>query len=694
MSKPDQALRLLIIEKRLEQAEFLISHIRNGGIVVRPERADDFEQLEAMVEQSEVDMVLANPLDEEFPIADVCNAIKKLGKDLPVIAVVDQLSNDAAMEAINNGVADQALRDKPKHLQFIIRRQFKGLLNRRALRHFEADLRESERRCDALIESSRDPIAYIHDGMHIRANESYLQMFGYAGFDELEGMPILDLIDSAQQAQFKQIIKDFGKTRQCPPSILVTIHPENGNTTAIDFEMMPATYDGELCMQLVARPQLHDSKLTEQLRELKDRDGHTGLFNRKYFMNLLEEAVLEAGTGKSHQAVLLLEPDQIEQRVRSLGLNFADSMVVEFANRLSALVAEDGVCCHFRDHSLAVICNDSGFEKTHALTERLHKAFDNILLDIEDQSITFSACIAAVQITEQNASVPEILQTAGRLLQSMEGLGGNRFDVFDPSAGERADAELDKAWKERLVKAIKNDEFVLRYQPVINLLQEEEIESYELLIRLPSPDDSETVSPDHFMPIAQNHGLIADIDQWVVGQAISLLAERYQKGINTQFFVKISPDSLLDNALVDLISTALNANAVEGRRLVLQLPESKIITRLKDIQAFKKAVAPLGVRLGLSQFGTSVDSLKMLSHFDADLIKIDRSFVEDLDKNTANQAKIREFVQQARNLEKTTMAEFVSDANTVSFLFSAGVDWIQGNFLSPPLAQMNYDFNN
>jgi len=694
MSKPEQALRLLIIENRLEQAEFLISHIRNGGIVVRPERADDFEQLEAMVSQSDVDMVLANPQDPDFPIADVCNAIKKLGKDLPVIIVVDQLSNDAALEAISNGVADIALRDKPKHLQFIIRRQFKALINRRALRHFEADLRESERRCDALIESSRDPIAYIHDGMHIRANESYLQMFGYADFDELEGMPILDLIDAAQQAEFKQIIKDFGKTRQCPPSILVTIHPENGNTTAIDFEMMPATYDGEFCMQLVARPQLHDSKLTEQLRELKDRDAHTGLFNRKYFMTILEEAVLEAGSGKSHQAVLLLEPDQIEQRVRSLGLNFADSMVVEFANRLATLVGEDGICCHFRDHSLAVLCNDSGFEKTQALTERLHNAFDNVLLDIEDQSITFSVCIAAVQITEQNASVPEILNTAGRLLNSMEGLGGNRFDVFDPSAGERADAELDKAWKERLLKAIKNDEFVLRYQPVINLLQEEEIESYELLIRLPSPDDSESVSPDHFMPIAQNHGLIADIDQWVVGQAINLLAERYQKGINTQFFVKISPDSLLDNALIDLITTALKAQGVEGRRLVLQLPESKIITRLKDIQAFKKAMAPLGVRLGLSQFGTSVDSLKMLSHFDADIIKIDRSFVEDLDKNTANQAKIREFVQQARNLEKATMAEFVSDANTVSILFSAGVDWIQGNFLSPPLAQMNYDFNN
>ena len=326
------------------------------------------------------------------------------------------------------------------------------------------------------------------------------------------------------------------------------------------------------------------------------------------------------------------------------------------------------------------------------MPSRIHKAFDNILLDIENHSVSFSVSAAAVQITEQNASVSEILSTASRLLQSMEGLGGNRFDVFDPNAGDRADAALNNAWKERIIHALAHDEFVLRFQPVINLMQEEDIHSYELAIRLNSPE-GESVSPDQFLPIAQANNLIAEIDQWVVSQAINLLAERRQKGVNTQIFIKISPDSLQDSTLTDLISTALTANGVEGHRLILQLPESKVITRLKDIQIFKTAMKPLGVKLGLSQFGTSVDSLKMLSHIDADIIKIDRSFMEELDKNTANQAKIREFVRHARDNGKTTMAEFVSDASTVGILFSAGVDWVQGNFLSPPLTQMNYDFS-
>lgn len=691
MSKLEQALRLLIVEVQLEQAEFMISHIRNGGIAVRPERAEDDAQFDDIVANSRTDIVLvaANPV---LPLEQAVERIKRQGKDIPVIAVLEHLSDEAVLDALGKGAADAVIRGEPAHIRHVIRRQFLALLNRRSVRHFEADLRESERRCDALIESSRDPIAYIHDGMHIRANESYLQMFGYESFDELEGMPILDLIDAGQQAAFKQIVKDFAKTRQCPPSIRVGIHPADGSAAEVEFEMMPASYDGELCLQLVARPQLADSQLSEQLRELKDRDPNTMLFNRKYFMGQLETAVGRAGAGTGNQAVLLVEPNQFEQRTRNLDIGLVDQLMIEFAAKLTTLTAEDGVCFHLRDHTLAVLCPDSRFEDTVALCERIHAGFDNVLLEVGDSSIGFSVSVAGVQITEQNASVPEILNTANRLLQSMDGLGGNRFEVFDPAAGERADAELDKAWRERILKALAGGEFVLNYQPVINLTQESDIESYELLIRLPS-QEGEQIAPDHFLPIAQRHGLIDDIDRWVVGQAIALLAERQRRGIDTQIFVKISPESVQDISLAHLISAALRAHEVEGRRLILELPESQIITRLKDVQAFKAAIKPLGVRLSLTQFGTSVDSLKMLGHFDADMIKIDRSFIEDLDKNPQHQAKIREFVQHARDLDKATMAEFVSDAATVGLLFSAGVDWIQGNFLSPPLAQMNFDFN-
>ena len=122
------------------------------------------------------------------------------------------------------------------------------------------------------------------------------------------------------------------------------------------------------------------------------------------------------------------------------------------------------------------------------------------------------------------------------------------------------------------------------------------------------------------------------------------------------------------------------------------MPESKIYSYLRPLQAFQKIVGSFGCRLALEQFGTSLNSFQMLTHFDPQVLKIDRSFIVDLAKSAENQAKVKEFVASARQLNKITIAEFVSDASSMTVLFSIGVDLVQGNFLAPPMAAMNYEF--
>jgi EAL domain-containing protein (putative c-di-GMP-specific phosphodiesterase class I) len=194
------------------------------------------------------------------------------------------------------------------------------------------------------------------------------------------------------------------------------------------------------------------------------------------------------------------------------------------------------------------------------------------------------------------------------------------------------------------------------------------------------------------MPIAEEHGLLDDIDRWVIGRTIALLAERRKAGKNTTLYVKVTPTSLVEGDVHSFIGNQLKAHGVPGEHLVLQLPESKIYTHLKALQAFQKIVASFGCRLCLEQFGISLNSFQMLNHFDAGILKIDRSFIIDLAKNADNQKKVREIAEQARKLGKQTIAEFVSDAGSMTVLFSIGVDLVQGNFLAPPMPAMNYDF--
>jgi PAS domain-containing protein len=131
---------------------------------------------------------------KSITFADAMMAVNGSGKDIPVIASTGKLEEDRVIEAIVAGARDVVVRGRPEHLRKVVRNEFDVLEDRRSLRRIEAALNESERRCDSLIASSRDPIAYVVDGMHIRANEAYLEMFGYEEFDEIEGLPLLDMV--------------------------------------------------------------------------------------------------------------------------------------------------------------------------------------------------------------------------------------------------------------------------------------------------------------------------------------------------------------------------------------------------------------------------------------------------------------------------------------------------------------------
>jgi diguanylate cyclase (GGDEF)-like protein/PAS domain S-box-containing protein len=690
MAQQDAVIRLLLVEDQLEDAEQLISVLRNGGMAIRPQRPESAEELESLLTGQSIDLVLASLDAKYIPFATVAKAAEATGKDIPVLACAMTLDEKTVLGGIAIGARDVALRSKPEHIQFVVRNEFQSLLARRGLRHLEAALRETERRCDALIESSRDPIAYVHEGMHIRANAAYLEMFGFEDFDEIEGLSVLDLINPADADSFKQLIKRISKGEAPPKQLAIGAQRTDGSGFDAMMEFTPATYEGEPCLQIVFRQQTVDAEMVKELDTLRQRDPVTGLYNRQHFMTEIEAAVAGAADGKGAQSLLLLEPDNYEMRMNEIGLGLADDLLKQFAARLQTVLGDNTLCARFSDHTFAVLNTAHDYRTTMALAEKIRGAFDGHILEVGTQSVAMTVSIGGVQIGEKIASVPQVLAKSNQCLQSAEGVGGNRIEVFDPAARDRVEEERVQAWLQRLREALAEDQFVLNFQPLISL-KGDDVEHYEVLVRMKAPT-GEIVAPDTFMPIAEEHGLLTDIDRWVIGRTISLLAERRKAGKETNLYVKVSPSSLAEGDLHNFIGSQLKAHAVPGQHLVLQLPESKIYAYLRPLQAFQKIVASFGCRLALEQFGTSLNSFQMLTHFDPQVLKIDRSFIIDLAKSAENQAKVKEFVAAARQMDKTTIAEFVSDASSMTVLFSIGVDLVQGNFLAPAMAQMNYEF--
>lgn len=687
----DTALRLMLVDDQVNEAEAVVSSLRNAGIAVRPLRPESLDELVTQLAQQPVDLVLAQHDSQVLPFTEVAQAIGGCGRDVPLLAVLDGVTDEIldAVQAL--GAQGVALRGRPNQLLNAVRAQWSDLDARRSQRHLEAQVRETERRCDALIDSSREPVAYIHEGMHIRANQAYLDMFGYESFEELEGMSLLDLVAAAHVDEFKALLKRLSKGEAPPPRYELTARDSEGRDFPAVMEFTAAQYEGEACQQVVFRRQAQeaDPELARQLEDLKQRDHATGLLNRQTFLRHLEDAVADAANVASQHAMLLVEPDHSAQLLDAVGLDAGDQLMAALAERLRSAVS-NGVLGRVGEHQFAVLARDSDHVKTSMLAERIRSFFADHVLDVGHRSLNATVSIGGVQIGEKIASVPQVLAKSMHTLQSAIGVGGNRAELFDPGAVDRAEEERVRTWATRIREAIAEDRFVLHYQPIVNLQGDHE-EMYEPFLRMTTVM-GELVPPLSFFQIAEDNGLLPEIDSWVIRRAVAVIAQRLAAGRRTTLLVKLTQATLQDSRVTRVISDALAEHGVPGEMLVFSIPEAKVFTHLKATQDFQQAVSSLGCGICLDQFGSGLNSAQLLTHLDVNMLKIDRGFMKDLATSRESQDRVRHIATMAQSSGMKTIADFVQDAGSISFLFGAGVDYVQGQFMAPTGPEMNYEF--
>jgi len=684
----DMTVRLLIVDDSSENAETIVSTLRNSGIAVRPARPQNSEELAQVLGSQPIDLVLAAP-GQSIALLQVTQQIAASGKDIPMILLAESVDENEWVEAGASGIRAIALRHRPEHVLAVVRNEWIDLHARRGLRRIEAQMRETERRCDALISSSRDPIAYIHEGMHIRANEAYLEMFGYEAFDDVEGISLLDMVAPQHVDGFKQLLKSLSKGEAPPPQYQVDARNQDGAVFPATMEFTQASYEGEACLQVVFRRRMEfDPELAREVEDLRQRDQVTGLLNRPTFMVHVENAVAQAGRSEGQFGLLLVEPDHYARLLPDIGLDSADALIAALAQVLAQTVGDAAQVARFGEHSFAVL-SEAPYAQTVTLADRIREAFAAQVFSMGERSATLTVSIGGVQVGEKIASIGQVLARATECAQAALELG-NTTRVFDPAAVDRVEEERIQHWVTRIRQALDGEGFALHYQPVLSL-QGEALELYEAYLRL--DHNGELLSPTAFLGIAQDHGLMADINRWVVAHAISVLGARHRQGHATHMMVKVTPESFNDPLMIATLRNELQAHGVPGERLWLHAPEAKVFTHLRNAQQFLAEVAPLGCRIGLEQFGSGLDSFQLLAHFQPQFLKLDRDFTSDFARAREHAEKISEITARAQAANIQTIAEFVADANSMSLLFSAGVDYVQGEFVGPASAGMNFDFS-
>ena len=690
MGKADKVLRVLLVEDSVEDAEQVISLLRNAGIAVRPNRVEDAEQLKEALESGSTDIVLLSPRAKKLNLTDTAGIVQRSGKDMSLIQLVDSVTQDAVLKAMREGARDIALRTTPDHLQTVVLREFENLSTRRALRRMEAAWRESERRAHSLLGSSRDPIAYVHEGMHVYANKAYLEMFGFEDFDEIEGLAILDLITSGDAEKFRNVLRMQSKGEKPPEKLDVHAKRADGSTFEAIMELSEASIEGEPATQIIFRQQTLGTELAEQLDALKRQDLVTGLYNRQYFMGELDKAIASANSGKIDQAVLYIEIDNYRKVLDQVGVGGADLLLGDVASMLKELIAPpNDLVARFADHTFTAVLSGRPHEACVQMAEQIRKRFEERIFDVGKRSVSLNASVGVCLLTEKVSGSQMVLEKANEACRTAEAEGGNRVATFDPAAQDKADAAKDREWLDTIKNALVKDGFILFYQPIVSL-QGHEGEFYEVLLRMQGPKGE--IMPGQFLPIAERFGLLPQIDRWVIEHVLQILQERMKQGRLTTFFIKLTPQAIDDGTLLPWLAQQLKNARVPGDRLVFEMPESKVVTHLKQAKFFQKGLEQLKCGFALEQFGSGLNSFQLLKHVGANYVKLDRTFMADLAKSAENQAKIKDLCEQSRAFGHMTVDEFVEDAASMSILFSVVAEFVKNNFLQEPEKVMSYDF--
>ncbi|MGH8124861.1 MAG: EAL domain-containing protein [Rhodanobacteraceae bacterium] len=685
---PEPITKLIIAEDQAEDAEQIISVLRNSGVALRPQRISTEAELAATLESFTPDMVLANPACKAISLAAIERALDATGKDVALLALSDKLTDDVVAGILAHGsVRGIALRNRHDQLQGVVRRELDALDTRRNVRKLEAALRESERRCDSLLDSSRDPIAYIHEGTHVRANNAYLEMFGFNSFEDVEGLTILDLIAPQHTADFKDLLKRLARGEKPPAKLDLTARRGDGSTFDAVMEFAPATYEGEPCQQIVFRLPASSSETEEELRRLKTRDPLTGLYNRTHFLELVDEMVARAIDGATDQALLLLEPDNYRAVLDTVGITGADDVLRQLAGNIKQHLRETDRAGRIGDHSFGILLSGRAQTEALKLAESLRASAEAAIIEAGGKSTSLTISIGGSLLGEKNAKSQVLLSLADDALRAASGQGGNRVDIHDPGAADKAEAARQQQWLDMIDAALAHDGFVLYFQPVVSL-QGAEGEFYEVLLRMRGP--TEEVMPSHFLPIAERNDRLLAIDRWVIEQAIRMLGKIGEQDTPTTLFIKLSTLTLHDESLADWVDSKLAAANVKASQLVFEVPEAKVMTCLKPAREFVERWRKSGGGFELEQFGSGLNSFQALKHVDADYLKLDRALTSDLAHHSENEQKVRELCSQAHAAGKRTVVEWIEEAASMPTLFSAGVNFAQGNFLASPSAEMRY----
>lgn len=418
-----------------------------------------------------------------------------------------------------------------------------------------------------------------------------------------------------------------------------------------------------------------------ELRNARFYDPGTGLPNRYGFEHLLERAVEDTRRDNATLSVIVFNVDRFKVVNEGLDYDSGNMVLTEMGKRLQQCLNQEDVVARLGSDEFGIIVkNRTSIDRIMVLANRLTKLISEpISIGEQDIVVTTSGGIALFPYDTREHG--KLIPFAAAAMHKAKTAGGNRCmfytDGMNIGAARRFELEMG------LREAVKQNKFELHYQPRVGI-GERRVTGMEALLRWNSPHGP--VSPEEFIPILEDTGMIAEVTREILRRACEQCREWHLAGhTDLRVSVNLSASQFHDASLVDQIRAALKQSGLHPNALELEITESVLIENTDHAITCLGALKFLGVRASIDDFGTGYSALSYLMHFPVDYVKIDRSFVKDITSNPDHANLTRAIIAMAKSLGLGTVAEGVENEEQLQFLIDEGCTEVQGMLLSEPV---------
>ncbi len=689
-------LRLLIIDGSPDDAELAATALRKGGYMLKSQLVQNLAGVQTALQNGRWDAVISEHTLPHFSAQAALEALKQAGLDIPFIVFTHRIKDDDLVKIMNAGVHDVLLKSQTARLVPVIKRELRAADDRHRCRQALAKITEMEGKQRAIIAGSREAICYSQDGMHVDANGAYLAMFGYESVSDLEGVPVMNLLDKQEHATFKDFARNASKTSS-PQSREFLAVKKDGARFHAEFTLSPVTVNGESCTQIVVTDVSKRKSVESKLQYLNQHDPLTGLYNRHYFIHELNKAMETARQSGITSGVIYVDLHQLKQINSTLGHAAGDRVLLKVVRLFRETLSKDVLLSRFSGDEFAILLHNADEAETNKTAASLINGLKSAAFTEGGQTFECQCAVGTIVVDKNTESVQKALSHVYRECErgaqdsapSQAAATQGRAKVTEIRKPESA-GDTDAAWGARIKDALSEGNFALAYQPVISLHGDPE-EFFEVLLRMVE-DGGNLIPPGQFMPAATRADLTVEIDRWVVRNAIDALGLLHQEGRQATFFVNLCPSAFKDVELISMVMQRLRAAGVKPRHLVFEADETAIVANPPGASTFINAAKTIGCRFSVDDFGRDPNAMKTLRELPVEFLKIDSSLIKNLSRDPVSQASLQAAVEVAKSLDKKTIAKAVEAADNLAVLWNLGVDYVQGNYFQQAEAYISYEF--